>query len=178
MWACAFRATFISSISVIHLLILLYSYSFSKHCHSLHRETFEGGGTESFSETVIHKDRGSKHCHSLHRETFEGGGTESFSETVIHKDRGSVWHSQRALPLHAQSVNRNLVFHLIFVVRSQTCSESFVYYNFELCDIRSAEPMHASRKSNHASVQHSRLPFPKTNSLGVWDARHPLRHSL
>ena len=56
---------------------------------------------------------------------------------------------------HAQSVNRNLVFHLIFVVRSQTCSESFVYYNFELCDIRSAEPMHASRKSNHASVQHS-----------------------
>ena len=53
---------------------------------------------------------------------------------------------------HAQSVNRNLVFHLIFVVRSQTCSESFVYYNFELCDIRSAEPMHASRKSNHASV--------------------------
>ena len=115
MWACAFRATFISSISVIYLLILLYSYSFSKHCHSLHRET------------------------------FEGGGTESFSETVIHKDRGSDWHSQRALPLHAQSVNRNLVFHLIFVVRSQTCSKSFVYYNFELCDIRSAEPMHVNQ---------------------------------
>ena len=50
MWACAFRATFISSISFIYLLILLYSHSFSKHCHSLHRETFEGGGTESFSE--------------------------------------------------------------------------------------------------------------------------------
>ena len=55
MWACAFRATFISSISVIYLLILLYSYSFSKHCHSLHRETFEGGGTESFSETCCPK---------------------------------------------------------------------------------------------------------------------------
>ena len=36
MWACAFRATFISSISFIYLLILLYSHSFSKHCHSLH----------------------------------------------------------------------------------------------------------------------------------------------
>ena len=55
MWACAFRATFISSISFIYLLILLYSYSFSKHCHSLHRETFEGGGTESFSETCCPK---------------------------------------------------------------------------------------------------------------------------
>ena len=53
---------------------------------------------------------------------------------------------------HAQSVNRNLVFHLIFVVRSQTCSESFVYYNVELCDIRSAEPMHASRKSNPTEI--------------------------
>ena len=52
MWACAFRATFISSISFIHLL---YSYSFSEHCHSLHRETFEGGGTESFSETCCPK---------------------------------------------------------------------------------------------------------------------------
>ena len=55
MWACAFRATFISSISFIYLLILLYSHSFSKHCHSLHRETFEGGGTESFSETCCPK---------------------------------------------------------------------------------------------------------------------------
>ena len=44
MWACAFQATFISSISFIYLL---YSYSFSKHFQSLHRETFEGGGTES-----------------------------------------------------------------------------------------------------------------------------------
>ena len=25
------------------------------------------------------------------------------------------------------------------------CSESFVYYNFELCDIRSAEPMHVNQ---------------------------------
>ena len=37
------------------LFISLFSYSFSKHCHSLHRETFEGGGTESFSETCCPK---------------------------------------------------------------------------------------------------------------------------
>ena len=60
---------------------------------------------------------------------------------------------------HAQSVNRNLVFHLIFVVRSQTCSESFVYYNFELCDIRSAEE--------------AQNPFPKPARLAAKSLRGP-----
>ena len=52
MWACAFRATFISSISFIYLLILLYSHSFSKHCHSLHRETFEEEAQNPFPKHV------------------------------------------------------------------------------------------------------------------------------
>ena len=58
MWACAFRATFISSISFIHLLILLYSHSFSKHCHSLHRETF------SRHPSVREDELGGLHTHT------------------------------------------------------------------------------------------------------------------
>ena len=58
MWACAFRATFISSISFIYLLILLYSHSFSKHCHSLHRETF------SRHPSVREDELGGLHTHT------------------------------------------------------------------------------------------------------------------
>ena len=52
MWACAFRATFISSISFIYLLYLSpYSPLFTFIQQTLPLFTqFEGGGTESFSE--------------------------------------------------------------------------------------------------------------------------------
>ena len=57
MWACAFRATFISSISFIYLLYLSpYSPLFTFIQQTLPLFTqFEGGGTESFSETCCPK---------------------------------------------------------------------------------------------------------------------------
>ena len=113
MWACAFRATFISSISFIHLLILLYSHSFSKHCHSLHssREEAQNPFPKTarlaaksvcvYQDPYVGEGRWAAYTHThtpqvqsvnqiTRLATLQFAGVRSVQVLVIHKDRGSV----------------------------------------------------------------------------------------